>query len=878
MRLEQQRSPPRGHLARSPFLWGVATSSYQVEGGITNNDYDFFNRSPEIQDHVKYNSGLGGPAITLAPAGEATRSWQPAYYLRDFDDARLLGLNSFRISLEWARIEPADGRWNDPALTRYAAMLTAMRARGLRPIVTLNHFTLPIWVLRPPVTLEKCFVVCYPDPNDAGFQSSLRGWENPQVVDEYLEFVRHVVKRLASLVDYWITLNEPVGSMIGVGYVGGVWSPGFVANGDRAKLVLHNLIDAHVRAYNAIHKLDTIDADRDGVAARVGVAHAMVAITRARGDGTDDQAALNVDYFLNDYFLNAIVNGEEDLNYLNSEPCCSRHVTSTPLFVVHPEWRNKADFIGLNYYRRVYAFHDILLASTSAKFMGGRFDNNLYGHFEIPHGLLNDLGWEIYPQGLYEILMRIKQKWNKPVLITENGIAERVDRNRAAFIVAHLKEVQRAMRDGVDVIGYLYWSLLDNWELQENYRPEARFGLFHVERDPSDPQRCLGPCHRGLTEGALAYRQVIMESERSGALGRPTVAALASAERRFGTYTRDGRAIVPPRQTYGRVWEGRTSVGSRLELVLMRTDVKPSWLVLIYWRDPGIWHSATFAHVDGVRVLRETWYDDEAHRWQTRDHCLSRHGSVLRGTFRAGKRRISWTVNRVPAVGLWRWTGTSPWGGPSDGKLFSISNLEDAYGGKFLTYPTRSHRQSWADLGHVFVTQASSGSVLQLDGGHLFDLTLRIQAPDAAVTVSQRSGTWAGEKVQFPVAVPLGATGNVVEPGEILWLGQRSDSGAFEFTEGHPNFRSYVPGMSDQHYKEHDETNLLYRTFAFQPIDSIFGVVVKALISFDAGGRHYETEATTQTCLVNNVFCAGSWQDIPGLQALRLGDGMPAFP
>jgi beta-glucosidase len=869
---------PKAMAASPPFLWGVATSSYQVEGEITNNDYDFFNRSPEIQDHVKHNSGVGGPPITLAPAGEATRSWHPAYYRRDFDNARLLGLNSFRISLEWARIEPADGSWNDVALNRYVAMVAAMRARGLRPIITLNHFTLPIWVLRPPITLEKCLFVCYPNPNDAGFQASLRGWENSQVVDEYEQFVRHVVKRLASRVDYWVTINEPVGSMIGAGYVGGAWSPGFVASGERAKLVLHNLIEAHVRAYNAIHKLDTIDADRDGVAARVGAAHAMVAVTGTHSDGADHEAALNVDYFLNDYFLNAIVNGEEDLNYLNSDPCCKRHVKSSTQFVVHPEWRNKVDFIGLQYYRRAFAFHDALLATTDAGFWGGRFDNNLFGHFEIPHGLLNDLGWEIYPQGLYEILMRIKQNWNKPVLITENGIGERADRNRAAFIVAHLKEVQRAMRDGVNIIGYLHWSLLDNWELAENYRPESRFGLFHVERDPSDPQRCLSTCHRTLTEGALAYRQIIMESRRGGALGRPTIAALASAERRFGTFTRDGKAVIPPQQTYARVWEGRTTAGSRLELLLMRTDVKPSWLALIYWRDPGIWHSATVVRVDGALTLRETWYDDAARRWQTRDHRLSGTGSVLRGTFRTGKRKTSWRATPVPAAGLWQWMSTSPWGGPANGKFFLVSNLEEAYGGKFLTYPTASHQQSWTELTHVFVTQESSGTFVELDGGHLFHLTLRSQTPDAAVTVARRSGTWTGEKVQLPVMLPLGATGEVVPPFEILWLGQRSDGGAFEFTELHPNFLSREPGLTDQHYKERDETSVLYRTFAFQPIEYSFGFVVKALISFDAGGRRYQTEATTTTCLVNNVRCTGSWQDIPGLPAIRLGDGMPAFP
>jgi beta-glucosidase len=130
---------PRGaEAARQPFLWGAATSSYQVEGGITNNDYDFFNRSPIVQDTVRTNSRAVGPSVELSPAGEAVRAWQPRYYRRDFDNARLLGLNSVRISLEWARLEPADDRWNEGAFAAYGRMLDAMRARGLRPVLTLN--------------------------------------------------------------------------------------------------------------------------------------------------------------------------------------------------------------------------------------------------------------------------------------------------------------------------------------------------------------------------------------------------------------------------------------------------------------------------------------------------------------------------------------------------------------------------------------------------------------------------------------------------------------------------------------------------------------------------------------------------------------------
>ncbi len=858
--------------AAQPFLWGAATSSYQVEGGLTNNDYDLFNRSADVADRVRNNTGLGGPAANLAPAGEATRSWQPAYYRRDFDNARMLGMNSMRISLEWSRIEPQSGTWNDAALDAYARILSAMRARGIRPVVSLNHFTLPLWALTPPTTTIGCFIVLKcPNDNDPAFLGSLRGWESPQLVDEFDRFVRHVVPRLANLVDYWITLNEPVSSIIGVGYIGGVWSPGFVTDGIRGKAVLHNLIVAHVRAYRAIHDLDHSDADGDGVAATVGVAHAMLFATPA--PGSDAEAARNLDYFFNDYFLNAIVNGEEDVHYLNSSPCCTPQDRSSPEFIIHPEWRNAVDFIGINYYRRAWVFHDNLLALTTARYMGGRFDNNLYGHFEIPHSLLNDLGWEIYPRGLYDLLVRIKERWNKPVLITENGIAERADRNRAAFLVAYVRQLSAARQAGVDVLGYLYWSLLDNWELHENYRREAQFGLFHVERDPNNPQRCLGPCHRFLTEGALAYRQIIAESLRTDSNGAPTAAAVASADRRFGSFNDDGSVVRPPTQTFAREWQGRTSRSAQFELLLMRTDAKPTWLPLIYWHNLAAWHAMTVQRVGSVRVLRETWYDGAGHRWRVRDHRFASSGNSLRGSYREGTRTVTWRATRVRAAGLWRWQGSSP----SGGSLFAVTDYEGRYLGKFLTLPTPSHGQSWREIPTVAVTPAN-GTTLTLDANELFHLALQLTTPDSATTLAERSGNWIGLKVRVLLPTRFGYTGFGLSSGELVWRGLQADGAAFEVSEAQPIFRAFPTREMDQQHKEHDETAVFGRTFTFEPLDVTFGVVTRARISWEAAGRHYETIATATGCLLENVQCEGTWNDVAGYRAERVPDQMPAFP
>ena len=143
-----------------PFLWGASTSSYQVKGGIKNNDWEFFTRSEPIKNRI---SSLTKPSllykdstqVRLQPAGDAAKAWDPHYHQNDFDLARKLGMNAFRIGIEWARIEPQRDQWDQHAIDHYRQMVRSMIERGLMPIITLNHLTLPLWVLTPPSKFTK---------------------------------------------------------------------------------------------------------------------------------------------------------------------------------------------------------------------------------------------------------------------------------------------------------------------------------------------------------------------------------------------------------------------------------------------------------------------------------------------------------------------------------------------------------------------------------------------------------------------------------------------------------------------------------------------------------------------------------------------------
>jgi beta-glucosidase len=506
----------------APFFWGAVTSPYEVEGGITNNDWSYFTTNKTIIERVANltenpNIGLGLGPVHLHPAGNAIKEWEPAYYQADFDRAKSMGMNSFIIGIEWARIEPFKGQYDQDAINHYKEMIAALRERGLTPLITINHFTLPQWVLTPPVNIS--------DSTDP-YYKSLRGWESNDTVDAYVEYVKRVVPEFKDQVDHWLTLNEPVGSVTVGGYLSGVSSPGFFRDYDRAKDVLHNVIVAHVRAYDAITALDDIDADLDGIPKNVGFKNLMYDVRPALiGNHTQNVlAAKDFAYFMNDYFLNAVINGEEDLHYLNRGfETGDIHNPNASDFIIHNNWKNKLDFVGVDYYNRV----DILFppsntnqsnsittptvtatettsatATNPAQFLGGILINKADNNSTYPHGILSDSGWEIYPKGLYEILVHIEKTWNKPVLITENGIADSSENLRSAFIVSHIEQLKKAMDSGVDVLGYFHWTLTDNYDFPNL---GLKFGLYSV--DLNDPNLV-----RYETNSVNAYKFIINQS------------------------------------------------------------------------------------------------------------------------------------------------------------------------------------------------------------------------------------------------------------------------------------------------------------------------------------------------------------------------------
>ncbi|MDR3642116.1 MAG: glycoside hydrolase family 1 protein [Candidatus Doudnabacteria bacterium] len=369
------------------FLWGASTSGHQTEGNNTNSDWWAFEHSQRREAVLK----AAGKNIPDYQSGIACDSYNR--YDEDFALAQHLNHNATRIGIEWARIEPEEGKFSEKELAHYEKVLQSAKFHGLQTFVTLHHYTLPKWLA------------------DKG------GFLNPASVGLFARYVSAVSRRLNQYTDFWLTINEPE-VYATHSYLLGRYPPKKKSLFKTLKVV-NNLVDAHNQAAKIL-KFET--------GKPVSMAYQL----------SDLEPSGFFSHFT--HFL---------AEYLANEYIINRTIGT-------------CDFIGVNY----YIHHHI-------GFWGIR------KHSHSKHEQ-NDLGWGIHPDGLERLLVNLK-KHNKPIYITENGIADSKDIKREKFIKDHLYHVHCAIQKGVDVRGYLYWSLIDNFEWLHGFWP--RFGLVEIDRE-----------------------------------------------------------------------------------------------------------------------------------------------------------------------------------------------------------------------------------------------------------------------------------------------------------------------------------------------------------------------------------------------------------
>ncbi|MFZ0216136.1 MAG: family 1 glycosylhydrolase [Candidatus Dormiibacterota bacterium] len=391
------------------FLWGCATAAHQVEGGNFQNDWWRFEEQ--------------GGIVTGDSSGVAIDHWH-----RFRDDFRLLHElrnNAHRLSIEWSRVEPEPGRFDARAVAHYREVLQELRRLGMTPMVTLLHFSSPGWFV------------------DRG------GWEASGAADGWLPFVRHVAHELGDLVDLWCTINEP--NIMGFeGWIAGEFPPGRKGDVRGLYRVLHNLREAHERAYRELHRITP--------SVPVGLAHNRWLLFPERLT-VPDRLVAGV--------------SREVMDRWPASPWRWTRVFDAP-----------ADFCGLNHY-----------SGSLVRFDPRRPEEGFTSRHN-PVGLPeNDFGWAVNPHWMLLALRELKG-CGKPVYVTESGISAADDRVREAYLPAVLGAVWQAIAEGVPVRGYFHWTSVDNFEWAQGYA--QRFGL--ISFDAQTQEREVKPSGRLFAE------------------------------------------------------------------------------------------------------------------------------------------------------------------------------------------------------------------------------------------------------------------------------------------------------------------------------------------------------------------------------------------
>jgi beta-glucosidase/6-phospho-beta-glucosidase/beta-galactosidase len=461
---------------RGGFRFGAASAATQIEDQNTNTDWYWFTLPVEE----------GGRGQGAAPVGDAAGG-----YTHALDDVQLavdLGLDSYRFSMEWARIEPQRDVIDEAALAHYGAVLDALIAAGIRPMVTVHHFSNPVWIDDPRD------IACTGGPRDENLCGLGHPEGGPLVIAEMAQFAALLAERFGDRVDEWATLNEPVNYLL-ASYGIAAFPPGkryLFQLLERFLPVVRDYLAAHAAMYRAIKEHDTIDADGDGRAADVGltlaIAHWVPAANHQLSrDPVDVAATARVDYVFHHLVVRALTEGrfDADLDGTAEED--------------QPAWRDTLDWLGVQYYFRagVHGHVHLIPVVDAAPCFGG-FDFGACLYPDDATLCVPTMGYEFVAEGLYEILRDFGERYPRlPLVISEAGIATEVGRRRAENVVRILEQVERARRAGVDVRGYYHWSLIDNFEWAEGYAP--RFGLYRVDYDTFA---------RTPTEGATLYGEI----------------------------------------------------------------------------------------------------------------------------------------------------------------------------------------------------------------------------------------------------------------------------------------------------------------------------------------------------------------------------------
>ena len=441
------------------FVWGVATSSYQIEGAAA-----IDGKGPSIWDEVCRQPGV----IADGSHGDVACD----HYQRldtDLDLIANLGVDAYRFSVSWPRVRPTGaGAWNAKGMDFYERLLDGLLARGIKPYMTLNHWDLP-----------------------AALQLG-GGWCKRDTVHRFVEYAEGMAARLGGRVASITTHNEPW-VMATLGHETGIFAPG-LKNRALAMQAAHHLLLSHGLAVQALRA--------QGCAAKLGIVLNVSPVQPATSSAADAQAARLEDGRLVRWYMDPLFKASYPQDVLE-------HLGADAPTVMPGDMQTIAeptDFLGINYYSR----------SVVSAGQPWQVQDSGYG--------ITDMGWEIYPRGLTDVLLRLQRDYAVPPLyVTENGGAFKdqlvdgrvADVERTDYIARHIDAVGEAIRQGVRMQGYMVWSLLDNFEWASGF--EKRFGIVHVDYDSQQ---------RTLKDSARWYRAFL---RRQKALREAAVTAAVTA-------------------------------------------------------------------------------------------------------------------------------------------------------------------------------------------------------------------------------------------------------------------------------------------------------------------------------------------------------------